>query len=189
MKELFYTNEKTNLLIVVGNHDIGFHYDVTEKKLERFNRSFNTKFISFHQTTLKRNDIHFILVNSMSLENDGCSFCKKTQKELKKLNNTLKCLKGTKTSNCTNIFKFNTNSIYSRPIIFTHYPLYRDSDSICPLDIDSEKIVLNENPRFRPKYDCLSRESSKQVSILNPKKNFRGLFYGDFNIFDILRDL
>jgi len=34
-QELFYTDDKTKLLVVVGNHDVGFHYDMIERKIER----------------------------------------------------------------------------------------------------------------------------------------------------------
>lgn len=156
VKDLFYT-DGANLLVIAGNHDIGFHYDINDMKLERFNKSYNTKYISLVHSNGKRMDVNFILVNSMALENDNCKFCKETQKELKRLNKTLTCLKY---SNCTRL----NNRVYSRPIIFTHFPLYRSSDSICPFDIDSEKSVLKDNPRFRPKYDCLSLESTRQVS-------------------------
>ncbi|RNA02627.1 Metallophosphoesterase 1, partial [Brachionus plicatilis] len=147
VKELFYTGEKTKLLLIVGNHDIGFHYDINERKIERFNKSFHTKFINLHQSTTKGLDINFILINSISLENDGCKFCKRTQMELKKLNKTMTCLRDNGVEKCD--FK-NISGKYSRPIIFTHYPLFRDSDSICPHDIDSELAVTNKNPKFRP---------------------------------------
>ena len=40
--ELFSVdNEITKLFVLVGNHDVGFHYNLNENKLERFNRSFS----------------------------------------------------------------------------------------------------------------------------------------------------
>lgn len=172
VKELFYTDERTKLLLIVGNHDIGFHYDINEHKIERFNKSFNTNFINFHQSTIKDLDINLVLINSISLENDGCKFCRRTQTEIKKLNKTLTCLRDNGVEKCG--FK-NIRGKYSRPIIFTHYPLYRDSDSICPYDIDSELAVTEKNPKFRPNYDCLSMESTHQmINFLQPRLVFNG---------------
>lgn len=169
--ELFYTDSNTKLLIVVGNHDIGFHYDINSHKLERFNRSFNTKYLNLHQSTGKNLNINFVLINSMSLENDGCTFCQKTQSELKRMNKTLTCLKNE--NNCT--WTKHLNGKYSSPIVFTHYPLYRDSDSICPNDIDTEMAIINKNPKFKPNFDCLSLDSTnKLIDLLQPRLVFNG---------------
>lgn len=56
---------------------------------------------------------------------------------------------------------------YSRPILFTHFPLYRKSDAICPQTIDSESALLDgiKPQGFKEKYDCLSRESTDQVTF------------------------
>jgi hypothetical protein len=170
----------------VGNHDVGFHYDMTSHKLTRFNKSFSSlkKFIHLYKPTQirKRSDINFILVNSMALENDGCGFCKRAQNEIKQLNTTLDCLKNHKSNKeCENIDL--NDRVYSRPIVFSHFPLYRESDSICPTDIDSEYSHINKNPVFRSKYDCLSKEATnKLIDMLNPRLVFDGhTHYSCFN--------
>ncbi len=154
MHELFYTDENTKLLVVVGNHDVGFHYDIIEHKIERFNRSFKGQYVQLIQPE-KRNDINLIVLNSMSLENDKCKFCEATQRQLKHLNKSLNCLKA---KECQK------DRVYSRPILFTHFPLYRTSDAICPRDIDSDPTVDSKPiSKFKEKYDTLSKESTKQV--------------------------
>jgi hypothetical protein len=148
--------------LVVGNHDVGFHYDMIDRKLERFNRSFSTRYISLYESK-KRNDVYFVSVNSMAMENDGCKFCQQTQNELKKLNKTLECLKRGD-SQCVSSSGINfENRVYSRPIVFTHFPLFRNSDSECPKDVDSEFSNIGRNPTFKSKFDCLSPQSTKQV--------------------------
>ncbi len=112
----------------------------------------------------------------MSMENDGCQFCKTTQRQLKQLNETLKCIRffseASRTNNdlnektkaeCDDRYKHLKQVKYTQPILLTHYPLYRKSDLDCPLEIDSEKYVTNENLAFKPNYDCLSKESTNQV--------------------------
>ena len=162
MKELFYTDgddgkksnsKTTQLIVIVGNHDVGFHYDMNEKKIQRFNNSFDgQQFVHLYQPK-ERNDLNFVIVNSMAIENDGCQFCNKAQRQLKLVNRTL------------NREKKLSNRVYSRPILFTHFPLYRQSDSLCPKDVDSESIVhdIDQFDIFKPKYDCLSKEATQQV--------------------------
>lgn len=174
---MFFTTDEqdersaiSDLILVVGNHDIGFHYDMLERKLERFDRSFNNRYITL--TTSKKHghrDIYFVSVNSMAMENDGCRFCASGQQELKRMNETLECLKQKnstqKTTKCSKTAKqlISQGHVYSRPIVFTHFPLFRASDSICPQDLDSELSSIGRNPKFIPKFDCLSKESTKQV--------------------------
>jgi hypothetical protein len=108
-----------------------------DHKIQRFNRTFNGQFakLTFPH---KLNNVNFLMLNSMALENDGCKFCHKTQKQLKKINTTLECLRS-KTNDAESPLpkKCQKNDelkdkIYSQPIIFTHFPLYRESDDICP---------------------------------------------------------
>ena len=130
-----------------------FIYIIKEKKIERFNKSFNGQQFVYLYQHKERNDLSFVIVNSMAMENDGCQFCNKAQRQLKLVNLTL------------NREKKLTDRVYSRPILFTHFPLYRQSDSMCPKDIDSESIVPEKDhfDIFKPKYDCLSKEATQQV--------------------------
>jgi hypothetical protein len=190
-KELFYTSEDTELVVLVGNHDVGFHYDMTNHKLNRFNKSFSTlnNLIELHESThsANRKDIHFILVNSMALENDGCRFCAKAQQDLAKLTNRLNCIKAATDKQPIDETKCNrsdfANKVYSRPIVLSHFPLYRISDEVCPQDADSELTQTGSNPTFRSKHDCLSHESTKQVEFLSKNPKFRINNDLDFAIF------
>ena len=168
---------------MVGNHDVGFHFDMIDRKIERFNRSYNGDFVRLYQPK-NFNDINFVIVNSMAFENDNCKFCKKAQKQLDKLNKTLDCLKKLTLneeldSSCAKEKEKAelNNRAYSRPILLSHFPLYRSSDSICPNDIDSEFVVLADKmtSKFKPKYDCLSVEATKQLlEMTNPRLVFNG---------------
>lgn len=71
---------------------MGFHYDMINRKVERFNKSFNGQFVNLYQPK-ERNDVNFLTVNSMALENDRCKFCQAAQRQLKSINKTLNCLK------------------------------------------------------------------------------------------------
>ena len=68
---LFYVPETTKLYSVVGNHDVGFHYATHPYLIDRFDRAFNTSVCEL----ITEKDIHFVTINSMAMEQDGCSIC------------------------------------------------------------------------------------------------------------------
>lgn len=167
-QELFYVNQEQELLVLVGNHDVGFHYDLSAHKLARFNKSFQTQqsmIQLFHPRNKKQPHVHFVLVNSMALENDGCSFCRQAQKDLVRINKTLECLLNNGDHSCSNYIDSLANKIYSKPIIFSHFPLQRTTDNVCTnLDEpDSELSITGKLSSMKPKYDCLSQQSTFQV--------------------------
>ncbi|XP_043395824.1 metallophosphoesterase 1 isoform X3 [Chelonia mydas] len=92
----------TELMVVVGNHDIGFHYEMTTYKLKRFAKVFN--FTSGKLIT--RKGVNFVMVNSVALEGDGCTVCSRAEAKLMKLSHKLNCSQ-------------------------QHYPLYRRNDAEC----------------------------------------------------------
>jgi ethanolamine phosphate phosphodiesterase len=165
--DLFHTTESTKMLVVAGNHDVGFHYDMIQHKLNRFNRTFNSKFIQLHSND--KFNVHFVLANSMSLENDGCTFCNLAQNQMKEINETFKCLK-TLNNDSVNCGLSNRNLKYSKPVLLTHFPLYRTSDISCPSDIDSEIITKGKLGNYKSNWDCLSKDSTKTIiDKINPR--------------------
>ncbi|KAH0945633.1 hypothetical protein HN011_001189 [Eciton burchellii] len=157
---LFYVPKNIRLYVVAGNHDMGFHYAITPYHNQRFInglKSPNVRRISIR-------DNHFVLINSMGLEGDGCFLCRPTEIAVNKIAKDLKCAR--KVSNdCRNL---STISRYSRPILLQHYPMYRESDEICnELDQAPNEIKAI---KFRERWECLSKEASEQLlDILNPR--------------------
>lgn len=159
-QSLFAVPKDIRLYTVVGNHDIGFHYAVTPYLNTRFVK--NMKAPSVRRISIRGN--HFILINSMALEGDGCFLCKPTEIAINKIAGHLKCAKGIH-NNCTKTDKL---SIYSRPILLQHYPMYRLSDEIC--NEPDEAPIEIKSIQFRERWECLSKEASEQlVDILNPR--------------------
>lgn len=72
---LFQIPDDTKMYVVPGNHDMGFHYQLKPFKYDRFNLVFNTTAVQL--ITIKEN--HFVLMNSMAMERDGCYLCKKAE--------------------------------------------------------------------------------------------------------------
>ena len=147
------------------------------RKLERFNRTYSRQFVDIHLPH-KRNDVSLVLVNSMAFENDGCKFCLEAQRQLARANRTLTCLlknqQPQETATCEPLWSDEKYAmpgrVYSRPILFTHFPLHRTSDRVCASGrdhADTELAITNKQAKHRPKYDCLSLDATKQVIYIN----------------------
>ncbi|KAF5279751.1 hypothetical protein FQA39_LY05441 [Lamprigera yunnana] len=150
-QSLFSVPSQTRMHLVVGNHDIGFHYKITPYLNQRFVNGFNSSGVQV--ITMK--GTHFVLVNSMALEGDGCFLCKDTELQLSHIEKILKCLKGNKTCEKNNLKK------YSRPILMTHFPLYRISDENC--DEPDEAPFPLKTQKYREGIDCLGKGATYQL--------------------------
>ncbi|XP_054914236.1 metallophosphoesterase 1 [Poeciliopsis prolifica] len=155
---MFRHSSDTELVVLVGNHDIGFHYEMDWFKLQRFEKVFNA---SSTRIVTKRG-VNFLLVNSVALHGDSCPICQSVEKDLIKLSRDLNCSlqksqsDGDETENCE-------GSQYppTAPIMLQHYPLYRVSDASCTgqdAAPPEERHLL-----FREKYDVLSKEASQRL--------------------------
>ena len=153
---LFYVNPKTELLIVSGNHDMGFHYSLNPYLVNRFEQAFNTPSVSLK--VIK--DVTFVSVNSMAMHGDECFLCKPARLKIESISRQLKCSQNIK-QYCLKEEPLNPNYKYSPPVLLQHYPLYRDNDASCSEPDgapDNEKFI-----RYREKWECLSKESSNML--------------------------
>ncbi|XP_059832391.1 metallophosphoesterase 1 isoform X1 [Hypanus sabinus] len=155
---MFRHSTNTELFVVVGNHDIGFHHEMDLYKLKRFEYTFN--FTS--AKVVSRKGINFVLVNSIALHGDGCSICEKVENDLHQLSLALNCSRqldlNHSSENCKDKGIFPE---YSPPILLQHYPLYRVSDAECT----GEDSASPEEKKqlFQERYDTLSAEASKKL--------------------------
>ncbi|KAL8616292.1 hypothetical protein ACOMHN_056235 [Nucella lapillus] len=165
---MFSVPSGTQRHLLVGNHDVGYHYMITPSKLHRFEEAFGSQSVGL----LKIEGIVFVLLNSMAMEKDGCGLCRKTQKELADVSLQLQCAKQrqeglSEGKDCSKYESFQ----YSKPILLQHFPLFRPSDVNCSTEDaapPSEKIVP-----FEPKYDALSKEATAQLfRLLEPRLVF-----------------
>ncbi|XP_072267559.1 metallophosphoesterase 1 [Pyxicephalus adspersus] len=180
-QSMFRHPPQTELIVVVGNHDVGFHYEMTEYKLKRFEKAFNLTF----EKVVTRKGISFVLVNSVALEGDGCVICRAEEDHILKVSRQLNC------SRNKNQLEFGKKcgKVHllppSAPILLQHYPLYRASDSECTGEDSAspeEKQV-----QFIEKYDVLSQDASeKLLQLLQPRLILSGhthsactVFHGD----------
>ncbi|KAG8201209.1 hypothetical protein JTE90_019848 [Oedothorax gibbosus] len=164
---VFSVPDNTKLYVVIGNHDIGFHYGITPQLKERFEKSFNVssvEMLSIHGNI-------FVLVNSMAMHGDKCFLCKPAEDKLKLIAQKLKCSKDPSADKSCKRFK--SLPSYSRPIFLQHFPLYRPSDSQCKEPDAAPPDIINEP--FREFWDCLSRGSSNLVlDSIEPRAVFTG---------------
>uniref|UniRef100_T1H5N8 Calcineurin-like phosphoesterase domain-containing protein n=1 Tax=Megaselia scalaris TaxID=36166 RepID=T1H5N8_MEGSC len=115
--DIFSVPKTTRIINIVGNHDVGFHYRLHSYFMDRFAENFNHTGVEL--VSIK--DTHFVIINSMAMENDGCEFCWKAMKELDK-----KC-------------GIHRKHQYSQPIVMQHFPTFRESDKSC-LEGDSPEL-------------------------------------------------
>ncbi|XP_012286840.1 metallophosphoesterase 1 isoform X2 [Orussus abietinus] len=159
-ESLFSVPKNTHLYVVAGNHDMGFHYVITPYLNQRFINGMKAP--SVRRISIRGN--HFVLINSMALEGDGCFLCRPTEVAVNNIAKHLKCAKGVG-NDCS---KSSTIKRYSRPILLQHYPMYRESDEICN-ELDQAPEELKEI-KFRERWECLSKEASEQLlDILKPR--------------------
>ncbi|XP_013924618.1 PREDICTED: metallophosphoesterase 1 [Thamnophis sirtalis] len=155
-QKIFWHPKHTEVFGIVGNHDIGFHYEMTSFKLERFSKVFNFS----SEKIITRKGINFLIVNSVALEGDRCIICRTAEAKLIELSHQLNCSlkeQNQRKKSCSNVDKVPT----SAPILLQHYPLYRRSDSECT---GEDSVPLEKkNDRFREKYDVLSQEASQKL--------------------------
>ncbi|XP_037131111.1 metallophosphoesterase 1 isoform X1 [Syngnathus acus] len=143
----------TELVVLVGNHDIGFHYEMDWFKLQRFEKVFNAS----STRIVTKNGVNFLLVNSVALHGDGCPICQSVEKELIRLSKELNCSLQGSGVGCEGTHVYPPTP----PIMLQHYPLYRVSDAGCTgtdAAPPGERHLL-----FREKYDVLSKEASQKL--------------------------
>lgn len=109
---LFSISINTRLYVIPGNRDIGFHYEITDNHIKRFEQTFHTPHVQL--VTIEDDNIEFILINSMAFEGDQCRLCERADNELNEILNEL-----------------SQKLILTKPVLLTHFPLYRMSDVNC----------------------------------------------------------
>lgn len=144
-QSLFSVAPQTTIHVMAGNHDIGFHYAVTPYLDTRFREAFHTESV---QLKILDDDIPVVIINSVAFEGDSCFLCKSTSRLLAKIEKKLK-------------------KSGQRPVLMSHYPLYRRSDAHCQ---ESDQAPADhKDDLFREGWDCLTRNASTELlSRLRP---------------------
>ncbi|KAJ8303038.1 hypothetical protein KUTeg_019434 [Tegillarca granosa] len=194
--KMFQTPAGVHTEILVGNHDVGFHYMMSERNHRRFEHAFDAPAVKLLE--IKGN--LFVMLNSMAMEGDGCNLCSEAVEKLEEISWQLKCAKGTSERKTVaklqkdersmfvlfffllltqsspkqllslfNYEKILTGLCYSELYkIKQHFPMYRQSDANCSLP-DAAPVEEKEIP-FREKWDCLSKEATQQLfDWINPR--------------------
>ncbi|XP_038602647.1 metallophosphoesterase 1 isoform X2 [Tachyglossus aculeatus] len=158
-QHMFRHSDHTELMALVGNHDVGFHYEMDSYKLKRFEKVFN--FTS--GKLISRKGVNFVLVNSIALEGDGCRICSKTEAQLIDISSQLNCSRQeqSRSSWSQGCSGSRTQLPASAPLLLQHYPLYRRSDAECSGE-DSAPLEEKNIP-FKERYDVLSQEASQKL--------------------------
>uniref|UniRef100_A0A8C8ZLJ1 Metallophosphoesterase 1 n=1 Tax=Prolemur simus TaxID=1328070 RepID=A0A8C8ZLJ1_PROSS len=147
-QKMFRHPSHVQLKVVAGNHDIGFHYEMTTYKVKRFKKVFKP------ERLFSWKGVNFVVVNSVALEGDGCTLCSKEEAELLAVSHRLNC---SREVGCGDGRPLPA----SAPVLLQHYPLYRRSDANCSGE-DAAPPEERSIP-FQERYDVLSREASQKL--------------------------
>lgn len=149
-------------VILVGNHDVGEHDRMVTFPflLDRFQRKFRS---TTSAELVKLGDLNIVSINSMSLYNDSCPFCQDTKSALRSIS-----------------YKLRQENQISRPILLTHFPLYRDDDTLCEYPNSLREIVKKKNIEGK---DVLHKHSSGLIlDLLKPRLILSGHTHMDCNV-------
>lgn len=137
---------------------------MTPSHLNRFERAFTES----ANTLLTIKGTHFVLINSITLEQDGCVLCKNAEADIEAISKRLTCEKEKSNSaECQNIA--NKLPFYSRPVLLQHFPTYRNSDDDC-YEHDSYEVEVNKE-----RWDVLSKNATDYLDEqLHPSVVFCG---------------
>eukprot|EP01135_Chromosphaera_perkinsii_P011783 Nk52_evm29s2496 gene=Nk52_evmTU29s2496 len=112
-KSLFQAPPHIGVISIVGNHDIGFH---KQAKAQTRMKDYVAEFGRLDSLYNIRG-IGFVELNSMGTSGDNCSLCQNTRNSIRRFSVAL---------NEPEVEKFRAH-----PILITHFPLYRRSDTAC----------------------------------------------------------
>ena len=143
-----------------GNHDIGFHSEMSPHLKKRFDRAYNLEDVQQFEI----NGIKFVSVNSVTMEGDSCELCQSAVRQLHEVARQL-CPPDDRARQCLNA---------NPPILLTHYPLFRESEEQCGNDWDT-RAERYTYTKFIEKSDCLSKNATKLIlNTIRPRIAFSG---------------
>uniref|UniRef100_A0A3Q2NWU1 Metallophosphoesterase 1 n=1 Tax=Fundulus heteroclitus TaxID=8078 RepID=A0A3Q2NWU1_FUNHE len=143
---MFRHSTDTELVVLVGNHDIGFHYEMDWFKLQRFEKVFNAS--STRIVTKKGAGWGSVFALESTCAGEALFIDKKHVSNFRPFVRS-RCVKRTDVTTPACCF------------VPQHYPLYRVSDASCTgqdAAPPEERHLL-----FREKYDVLSKEASQRL--------------------------
>ncbi|XP_054155644.1 metallophosphoesterase 1-like [Oppia nitens] len=163
------------VVIVLGDlFDTGYtstdsQFDELTRKFHRiFTYRFDWAFNGSSVQWLPINGIDFVAINSITMDGDddnGCPLCPPmaTRQQLRTLAEQLcRRRQSVNNNNITDNCHKHRQWRRRRPIVLTHYPLYRQNEAQCGHDWDSIPDDQRYIP-YRTKLDCLSRTASQAI--------------------------
>lgn len=82
---MFRHGSHVQLKVIIGNHDVGFHYQMSKYRIKRFEKVFGS------ERLFSLKGVNFVMVNSVAMEGDGCTICSEEEAELREISRKLNC--------------------------------------------------------------------------------------------------
>lgn len=131
---IFPIHDNQDRIIIAGNHDVGFHNQMTHfpHLIERFYaRYFATSSAELIKIPTPKSTVNIVDINSMSFYNDTCPYCTRSIAATNQIANQLK--------------NEGSSEHQSIPILLTHIPLYRLNDTQCRYPSSLRETVKKTN--------------------------------------------
>lgn len=134
----------------------------------RISDRFKNAFKESSNTLITIKSTHFILLNSMTLSQDGCYFCDAAERDIRRISTRLNCAKQKPGSNVCDKLD-DKLEFYARPVILQHFPTFRKSDEQCE-EFDTPEVEI-----YRENWEVLSKNATEMLGKrLNPRVAFSG---------------
>eukprot|EP00127_Corallochytrium_limacisporum_P006808 Clim_evm23s236 gene=Clim_evmTU23s236 len=145
--------DKNELIIVVGNHDVGFHGPMNRQLVDRFTKAHHpdgieAKIAREDMVRLEMHrDINFIIINSMAFEGDNCELCTQAKGQLRDI--------------AAHVQKRGLpDRMLRTTVLLSHFPLYRERDNDC---IDYQPNAHPNAGLNRAGKDVISKRASRFI--------------------------
>jgi hypothetical protein len=122
--------------------------------------------------------VFITLMYRQAMEGDGCFLCQEAKTRLAKVIHELRCMRGEEDERkraCQLDYDLSHTSgrPVPAPVLLGHFPLFRVNDAHC--DEPDEAPDDEKATKFRPKWDCLSEESTDfLLETLKPRLALTG---------------
>lgn len=110
---------------------------MSPRLINRFGNVFNN---TDDTVLVSMKGVHFVLINSVRMEGDGCKLCRAAERKIEKISTSLKCAQG-----LTDCDDKDAIGGYSRPVLLQVYNNYRSVTTTIVLDVVSYTLIAFSN--------------------------------------------
>ncbi|KAF8361559.1 hypothetical protein PRIPAC_88482, partial [Pristionchus pacificus] len=169
--EDLFSCESTKMVVLPGNHDLGFHYAMHPETVAWFRRRYGRGLVDV--VNIGRRP--FVLITSMALHGDGCKLCSEADRRVKEVKRSRECAQSSNSSSpaCrAALAAVEWPAAPLPPVLLQHFPLYRKDESECADVSESDPERLKG---YRDQWEAISLPATEQlIEAIRPIAVFNG---------------